>query len=179
MAETGILTGLASQKNQHENITIWRQIFCRLTKRPLRQQQNALGHTDETWSSAIWSDSHSLTQKFQNTDLLATEPQLGPMISINTGETVNSDLDIIPTGSFTIARVRPGYADSVDGDQPPPCLYADHDPDGHTLGTTMEDRLAILHTAFCNNARSPSAKFLRSAGFSASHSPAFAKIQGG
>ena len=45
-----------------------------------------------------------------NTNLVATEPQLGPKISFKTGETVNPDLDIRlirPSGSFTNCKSAP------------------------------------------------------------------------
>ena len=79
-------------------------------------------------------------------DLLATEPHLRPHIRIETGQTINPDLDILPTGDFTIA---PAHTPSTAMGTHP--LFVIHDPDGHALSTISEDRLCLLHAEFCKH----------------------------
>ena len=76
---------------------------------------------------------------------LATEPELGSQIQINTGCTINPDLDILPTGTFTIAPVR-----SVSNAEQP-TLFGVHDPDGQVMGTITQDRLSALYQRFCSH----------------------------
>lgn len=83
-------------------------------------------------------------EECQTDDLLATEPHLGRYISINTGQTVNPDLDIYPTGLFTIAPVRV----SSDAETGQPTQFAIHDPEGQALSTITEGRLRLLFARF-------------------------------
>ena len=78
-------------------------------------------------------------------DPLAKESALQALISIETGQTVNPDFDIVGTGAFTIAKVR------ADDDSPVVNLCAVHDPDGSTLSTITVARLTALYSAFCRS----------------------------
>ncbi len=82
-------------------------------------------------------------------DLLATEPHLRPHLQIETGQTVNPDLDILPTGDFTIAPAHTASA-TMTGQS----LFVVHDPDGHALSTISEERVNLLHTEFCKHQNS-------------------------
>ena len=77
-------------------------------------------------------------------DLLATDPHLGQSISINTGQTVNPDLDICPTGTFTIAPVR----SCIDPETRQPSQFA---VQGQMLNTITQGRLTLLHAQLCAN----------------------------
>ena len=83
-------------------------------------------------------------EECQDTDLLATEPHLGKQISINTGQTINPDLDIHPTGRFTIAPA----GSSIDIRTRLPMLSAVHDAEGQALSTITTERLGLLHASF-------------------------------
>ena len=56
-------------------------------------------------------------------NLLATNPHLGQVISINTGQTASPDLGICPTGMFTIAPV--GRSIDPKTRQPSPMIQGD------------------------------------------------------
>ena len=97
--------------------------------------------------SNIERQSFFYPKECQLDDLLATNPHLGQFISINTGQTVNPDLDVCPTGMFTIAPVR----SSIDPETSQPSQFAVHDPEGQTLSTITQGRLALLHAQFYAN----------------------------
>ena len=75
-------------------------------------------------------------------DLLASEAHSGQRISINTGQTINPDLDVHPTGVFTISP-RPT---SIDVETRQSLVV--YDPEGHALSTITKDRLSLLFACF-------------------------------
>ena len=83
-------------------------------------------------------------EECQDTDLLATEPHLGKQISIIIGQTINPDLDIQPTGRFTVAPA----GSSIDTRTGLPMLSAVHDAEGQALSTITTGRLSLLHASF-------------------------------
>ena len=83
--------------------------------------------------------------------MLATEPHLGKQISINTGQTINPDLDIHPTGRFTIAPA----SSSIDTRTGLPMLSAVHDAEGQALSTITTERLGLLRASFKTQQQMP------------------------
>ena len=69
--------------------------------------------------------------------------RLRKQISINTGQTINPDLDIHPTGRFTIAPA----GSSIDTRTGLPMLSAVHDAEGQALSTITTERLSLLHAS--------------------------------
>ena len=95
-------------------------------------------HTSNLDKQGTWVKREGRTEK-----PLAYKPQLRQYIHINPDNTINPDQDTVANGTSTLGPVT----NSVSKEGPLVNIYND---EGKVMGTITQNRVAILHSAYCH-----------------------------